>query len=362
MSTLSLDVKLERPGFTLRVEHDFAFAGITALFGPSGSGKSTLLRVIAGLEREARGRVTYDGEAWQSERLRVPAHRRRIGFVFQDSRLFPHLTVEQNLRFGWQRVGRDSAARPALGLDATIEALDLKSLLPRRTPSLSGGEQQRVAIARALLASPRLMLMDEPLSSLDVARKTEILPHIEKLPATFRVPVLYVTHNVEEVVRLASQVVLLTQGRVTAHGAVAEIFERTDLFAFTGGLEAGSVLRTEVTAYHDGVATLRVGSQQLRVPMGAVPVGTSRQIRIHARDVAIATLRPQQLSIRNVLVARILRIEAGRSPNVELTLDVDGEHLRSRITRDAREELGLATGQQVFALIKSVALESPFSA
>jgi molybdate transport system ATP-binding protein len=353
MSTLSLNVTLERPGFALRVRHDLPFAGITALFGPSGSGKTTLLRVIAGLEREARGTVAFDGETWQTDRSLVPAHRRRIGYVFQDGRLFPHLTVEQNLLFAARR-----APHPAIDLGAAVEALDLRPLLTRRTPSLSGGEQQRVAIARALLTSPRLMLMDEPLSSLDVARKKEIVPHIEKLPAMFGVPVLYVTHNVDEVARLANDVVLLAAGQVAAHGKVAAIFERTDLGGFTGGLDAGVVLRAQVTAYDRGVATLRIGAQQLRVPMAAALVGATRPIRIHARDVAIATVRPEKLSIRNVLGARILKIETGTDFNVELLLDVDGEHLRARITRDALEELELSTGREVFALIKSVALES----
>ena len=357
MSTLSLNVTLERSNFALRMQRDLPLAGITALFGPSGSGKTTLLRVIAGLEREARGTVAFDGETWQTDRALVPAHRRRIGYVFQDGRLFPHLTVEQNLLFAARR-----APRPSIDLAAAVEALDLRALLTRRTPSLSGGEQQRVAIARALLTSPRLMLMDEPLSSLDVARKKEIVPHIEKLPATFGVPVLYVTHNVDEVARLANDVVLLTVGQIAAYGKVAEIFERTDLAAFTGGLEAGVVMRAQVTAYDRGVATLRVGAQQLRVPMATAQVGATHPIRIHARDVAIATIRPEKLSIRNVLGARILKIEAGTHFNVELLLDVDGEHLRARITRDALEELDLSVGREVFALVKSVALESSLGA
>ena len=361
MSTLSLNVALERPDFTLRVDQPLELAGITALFGPSGSGKTTLLRVIAGLEREARGTVAFDGETWASASAHVPTHRRRIGYVFQDGRLFAHLSVEQNLRFALQR-SSTGAPRPSISLEAAVEALDLRALLPRRTPSLSGGEQQRVAIARALLTSPRLMLMDEPLSSLDVARKQEILPHIEKLPGTFGIPVLYVTHNVDEVARLAADVVLLAGGRIVAHGNVAAIFERSDLGAFTGGLEAGVVLRAQVTAFHNGTATLRVGKQQLRVPMAAADVGSTRPIRIHARDVAIATVRPEKLSIRNVLTSRILTIETGANLNVELLLDVDGEHLRARITRDALEELELSVGREVFALIKSVALESSLGA
>jgi molybdate transport system ATP-binding protein len=358
MSTLSLNIALERPRFALQVGHELALTGITALFGPSGAGKTTLLRVIAGLERDVRGRVTFDGEAWQTDGACLPPHRRGIGYVFQDGRLFTHLNVEQNLRFALAR----HQTRRSIDFDAAVEALDLADLLSRRTPSLSGGEQQRVAIARALLTSPRLMLMDEPLSSLDIARKKEIVPHIEKLPALFGVPVLYVTHNVDEVARLAHDVVLLVGGRIAAQGSVAEIFERTDLGAFTGGLEAGVVLRAQVTAYDNGIATLRVGTQQLRVPMTGAQVGAVRPIRVHARDVAVATVRPEKLSIRNVLAARILTIETGANLNVEVLLDVDGEHLRARITRDALEELELATGQQVFALVKSVALESSLSA
>jgi molybdate transport system ATP-binding protein len=359
MSTLSLDVALDRPGFALRVAVDLTLTGITALFGPSGSGKTTLLRIISGLEQKAAGTVTFDGETWQSDKSQVPAHRRHVGYVFQDGRLFPHLTVAQNLEFALRRGAR--GARPSIDLEETIEALDLRSLLARRTPSLSGGEQQRVAIARALLRSPRLLLMDEPLSSLDIKRKREILPHIEALPQIFGVPVLYVTHNLDEVARLANEVVLLAEGRVAAYGNVAEVFERTDLGSLMGGLEAGVVLRARVASHDGGVATLLVGSQQLRVPMAAADVGTTRPIRIHARDVAIATVRPEKLSIRNVLRGRILLIEIGGNMNVELLLEVDGEHLRARITRDALEELDLAVGSEVFALIKSVALESSLS-
>src|SRR5688572_965633 len=357
MSTLSLHVTLERPGFELRVGVDLELEGITAVFGPSGSGKTTLLRVIAGLEREARGTVAFDGETWATPITHVPAHRRRIGYVFQDGRLFSHLTVEENLRFALRRGARRSQ-HPPIDLAAAVDALDLRPLLARRAPSLSGGEQQRVAIARALLTSPRLVLMDEPLSSLDVARKKEILPHIEKLPETFGIPVLYVTHNVDEVARLANDVVLLAGGKIVAQGNVAEIFERSDLGDFTGGLEAGVVLRAQVAAYGAGVATLRLGQQQLRVAMTTAVIGSMRPIRIHARDVAIATVRPEKLSIRNVLDARILSIEAGGGLNVELLLDVDGERLRARITRDALDELELFVGRDVFALIKSVALES----
>ena len=358
MGTLLLNVALERPGFTLNVQHNLTLSGITALFGPSGSGKTSLLRVIAGLEPSASGTVTFDGQVWQDARGQLPAHRRRVGYVFQDGRLFQHLSVEQNLRFALQRAAGRAAGSTHIGFNDAVAALDLPPLLARRPASLSGGEQQRVAIARALLTSPQLLLMDEPLSSLDVGRKREILPHIENLPRTFNVPVLYVTHNIDEVVRLADDVVLLAAGRVAAHGSVTDVFERGDVLSLTGGLDAGSVLRTRVIEHRNGIATLALGAQHLRVPTAALPVGTGLPIRIHARDVAIATQRPQHLSIRNILAATILRVEPTTSMNVDIVLDIDGEHLRSRITRDALEELGLEEGQAVFALIKSVALES----
>ncbi|HZL96501.1 MAG TPA: molybdenum ABC transporter ATP-binding protein [Vicinamibacterales bacterium] len=359
MGTLSLNVALERTGFALSVQRSVTLTGITALFGPSGSGKTSLLRVIAGLERGARGSVIFDEQVWQDERIWLPAHRRRIGYVFQDGRLFQHLTVEQNLRFALHRADRQPASDNRIGFGDAVAALDLDPLLARRPASLSGGEQQRVAIARALLMSPQLLLMDEPLSSLDVGRKREILPHIEDLPRRFNVPVLYVTHNVDEVVRLAGDVVLLAAGRVAAHGSVADIFERSDLSSFIGDPDAGAVLRTRVVEHRDGIATLALGAQRVRVPAAAaLPVGATVPIRIHARDVAIATVRPQRLSIRNILTSRVLRIEPPTAIHVDLVLDVEGEHLRARITRDALEDLGLETGQTVFALIKSVALEN----
>jgi molybdate transport system ATP-binding protein len=356
VATLALDIALRRPTFELRVAQSFELGGITALFGPSGSGKTTLLRVIAGLESAASGSVRFGDIAWQEGRTRIPTHRRRVGYVFQDARLFSHLTVEQNVRFAGGRVPADAA--PTVDFGAIVEALELEQLLPRRTPSLSGGEQQRVAIARALLAQPRLLLMDEPLSSLDVNRKREILPLIEQLPARFGVPVLYVTHNLDEVARLATDVALISAGRIVATDRVGEMFERADLESLLGGLDGGVVVRTRVTDHRDGIATLALGAQQLRTPAAQATVGATRRVRIHARDVAIATERPRRLSIRNVLAARVLRVDPGTNMNVEVLLDVDGEHLRSRITRDAAEELELAPGQQVFALIKSVALEN----
>jgi molybdate transport system ATP-binding protein len=356
MAELKLDVRLERAGFRLEVRETLRLAGITVLFGPSGSGKTTLLRIVAGLDDGAAGDVAFDGSVWQRGRQKVPAHRRRIGYVFQDGRLFGHLSVEDNLRYGLRRAGRGGGKPIELG--AVVAALDLAPLLQRRPASLSGGEQQRVAIGRALLTTPRLLLMDEPLSALDIGRKREILPHIERLPSEFGVPVLYVTHNIDEVARLATDVVLLAAGRVTARGPVGEILERVDLSPFTGGHEAGAVLSVRVTGSRDGIATLQLGEQSLRVPMSGARVGTMVRLRIHARDVALATELPRRLSIRNVLRARILRIAADTGAYADLLLTVDGQHLRARITRDALEDLALDEDQDVYALVKSVALES----
>jgi molybdate transport system ATP-binding protein len=350
---LELDVALTRGDFDLRLRQRLELAGITALFGPSGSGKTTLLRIVSGLERGARGIVTFDGREWQSAARFTPTHARRVGYVFQEARLFAHLSVEGNLSFA---AGRGRRAGP-IRADDVIAALDLEPLLERGPASLSGGERQRVAIGRALLANPRLLLMDEPMSSLDAARKREIVPYIERLPDAFSLPVLYVTHSVEEVVRLASEAVVLVAGRVTARGPVAEIMERIDLWPVTGRREAGTVVQAEVESAASGMATLRLDAQRLRIPLDDAAPGARLRLRIHARDVAVATTKPANLSIRNVLAARVLSVDVDESAYAELLLSVDGQHVRSRITREALAELALAPGQDVFALVKSVALE-----
>ena len=265
MSRLEIDIALERPGFALRLAKTLALDGITAIFGPSGSGKTTLLRVVAGLEPAARGVVKLDGAVWQDAHVSLPTHRRAVGYVFQDARLFRHLSVERNLRFAEERATQ-SPGRTSIAFAEAVEAFELASLLGRDTTSLSGGERQRVAIARALLSRPRIMLMDEPLSSLDVQRKRDILPLIEQLPARFGVPVLYVTHNLDEVARLATDVLLLRRGSVVAYDRVARVFERPDLAELTGGLEAGVVLTARVADCRNGVATLEIGDQALRTP------------------------------------------------------------------------------------------------
>ena len=369
MGALTLDIRLSLGEFSLRVDTKLELRGITAVFGPSGAGKTTLLRVVAGLEKGAVGRVTLGGEVFQDtdRRVMVPAHARRLGHVFQDGRLFPHLSVEGNLRFAAERArrrnrgvrGGEAGARTAAetGMSAVVRALDLKDLFGRRPDTLSGGEIQRVAMGRALLTAPRAMLLDEPLSALDLRRKAEIIPYVERLAGDFGVPVLYVTHNVDEVARLASSMVLLADGRVAAIGGVAEILERVELWPITGRLEAGSILRTIAGTTRDGMTSLDLEGETLRVPAIGVGAGAPVYLRVQARDVAVACERPERLSIRNILPASLAGIEFTEPPFVELLLDVHGQHLRSRVTCEAVEALGLREGQAVFALIKSVAFE-----
>ena len=359
MATLTTNLSLSLKGFTLETSGALELDGITALFGPSGAGKTTLLRILSGLENRATGHVSLGNEIWQdSERgIFIPPYERRIGYVFQDGRLFSHLSVEANLLFSRKRARQRAQAARAVEAAEVIESLELEPLLQRNPSSLSGGEQQRVAMGRALLNSPQVLLMDEPLSALDLKRKAEIIPYIERLAADFQIPVLYVTHNVEEVTRLATTMVLLADGRIAAIGGIAEVLERVDLWPLTGRLEAGAVLQATVGETASGMTSLNIEGEALRIPAIDVAPGTLVRLRIQAREVALATRRPEHLSIRNTLTARVLKIDLDETVFAELLLDVGGQHLRSRVTREAVQELMLEEGKQVFALIKSVAFE-----
>ena len=358
MSTLETALRVDLGDFALDLAQRFTLDGITALFGPSGSGKSTLLRVVAGLERRAEGRVTFGAETWLDTAAGrfVPAHRRGVGYVFQDARLFAHLSVAGNLRYAARR------AAPGAGADfeSVVAALDLAALLNRRPEGLSGGERQRVAIGRTLLSRPRLLLMDEPLAALDLQRKAEILSYIERLPAAFGVPVIYVTHALDEVARLAARMTVLSQGRVVADGAVSAVLERLDLHPATGRFEAGVVLRARVTG-HDAryhLTRLDHHGQTLVMPRADLPVGREVPLRVRARDVALATQRPTGISLRNVLTGRIVALrEEPDTAFAETLVDIGGARLRARVTRAAVTDLGLAPGSAVFALIKAIAFD-----
>jgi molybdate transport system ATP-binding protein len=355
MKPLKLDFAIRHGDFELTVATALELAGTTAVFGPSGSGKTTLLRVVAGLDRPTRGRIAWGDLVWHDTSVHVPTHERRVGYVFQDGRLFTHLTVQGNLRFAV----RHARERGPITLRDAVAALELEALLERRPTSLSAGEQQRVAIARALLTNPRLLVMDEPLSSIDAGRRREIAAYIERVPEKFGVPILYVTHDIDEVIRLADRILLLSRGTVAAFGGVKEILERSDLWPLTGRLEAGTILEGVVVWHRGGMTQVLLDGQPVRLPQIAVTPGRTVRVHVHARDVAIATERPSHLSIRNVLSARIEQIDLDNTVYAELVLNIGVQTLRARITREAAEELRLAPRQSVYALIKSVVLDEP---
>jgi len=354
---LSVAVAHHFGSFTLDAAFDSA-GGLTAIFGRSGAGKTSLINAIAGLLRPERGHILIDDEVLtDTERgIFVPPRRRRIGYVFQEGRLFPHLSVRQNLLYGRWFAPKGGGAGE---VERVIELLGIGALLQRRPANLSGGEKQRVAIGRALLARPRLLVMDEPLASLDEARKTEILPYIERLRDDAGVPIVYVSHQVAEVARLATTMVVLTEGRVAAVGPTAAIMGRIDLFPLTGRAEAGAILATRV-AGHDpafGLTTLRAAAGELRVPHLDLAVGAALRVRIRARDVMIALQPPEGLSALNVLPGTVAEIGHADGPIVEMRLDCAGEALIVRLTRRSVETLGLAPGCPVYAVIKSIAFD-----
>jgi molybdate transport system ATP-binding protein len=342
-------------------ELDTAFSsdsGITALFGRSGSGKTTLVNAIAGLVRPDRGSITVNGDClFDSTRgIDVPVERRRVGYVFQEGRLFPHLTVRANLNYG------HALARPGeryVKFGQVVELLGLEHTLERRPANLSGGEKQRVAIGRALLASPRLLLMDEPLAALDNLRKTEILRYIECLHAEIKVPIVYVTHAVEEIIRLADVVVLMAAGKVVASGKPGEVMGRTELKADTGIFEGGTVIDAMVAA-HDlpyDLTTLDFSGGQLVVPgIDALP-GEAIRLRVRARDVSVALSRPADASLLNVLHGRVSTVTKGMGSSCDLRIDVGGVDLGARITRLSADRLKLAPGMEVYAMIKAISLD-----
>jgi molybdate transport system ATP-binding protein len=348
-------------GFALDVDLTLPGQGVSALFGPSGCGKTTCLRAIAGLERGAKGRLEVGGEVWQDDAAGtyLPTHRRPLGYVFQEASLFPHLSLRANLEYGQKRSqsGVPAAERRA-ALDQAAALLGIAPLLERRPHNLSGGERQRAAIARALLTRPRLLLMDEPLAALDLARKREILPYLQRLHDELEIPVLYVTHSPDEVARLADHLVLLAGGRVLASGSLAEILPRLDL-PMVEADRAGVVVDATVAAYdgHYGLLQLDFPGGSVQVPHGLAPLGARLRLQLRARDVSLALSRPVDSSITNILPAVVVEAAPGDSPaHVMVRLDAGGTALLARITRRSRDQLGLRPGMAVWAQIKAVAL------
>lgn len=339
--------------FSLDVDIAVPTRGVTALFGPSGSGKTTLLRLIAGLDR-APGRLVVGDAVWQDERTFLPTHRRALGYVFQEASLFPHLNVRDNLEYGWRRVPPDQRS---VDRDAVIDWLGLAPLIARAPHQLSGGQRQRVAIGRALLASPRLLLMDEPLSALDATSRAEILPFLERLHRELDLPVVYVSHALDEVARLADTLVLLDSGRLTYQGPLADGLTRLDLPLAHRDL-AGAVIDTRVVAHDAALQLTRVARDSLMLELPGLhgALGEALRVRIAARDVSLALTRPERTSILNLLPACVTDIADDAPGQVLVRLEHDDTVLLARITLKSARLLALQPGMEVVAQVKSVAV------
>jgi molybdate transport system ATP-binding protein len=356
---MTLTVAVSKRLGAFEIESEFSSSGrLTALFGRSGAGKTSLVNMIAGLTRPDRGRIAVDGTVLFDSMagIDVAAHRRRVGYVFQEGRLFPHLSVRANLLYG-RRLARRADRWGTL--DGIVELLGIGHLLNRRPAGLSGGEKQRVAIGRALLSGPRLLLLDEPLAAIDVERKAEILPYIERLRDEMSLPIVYVSHSVDEVARLADTVVLVAEGRAVATGPVGEVFARLELGALAEDVQIGGVLTGTIAAHDEAAGTSRLDhpAGPIVVPRIDAVLGTAVRLRVRLRDVALAVGEPGRLSFRNRLAGTVTGMAELPGTGVDVALDLGGQPLVARVTRDAVADLGLVTGSPVTVLIKATAFD-----
>ncbi len=356
---LDVDVTVRRGTFELAARFACPTPGVVALFGASGAGKTTLVHALAGLLRPAAGHIRLGARTWfdSGAGIELPAERRRIGYVFQDARLFPHLEVSGNLDYGAKRAPRAEAFADR---DEVVALLGLGALLGRRVHELSGGERQRVALARALLAQPHLLLLDEPLAAVDIARREEVLPYLESLRDRYAVPMLYVSHQYEEVLRLASSVVLLEAGKAIASGTPAALSAHPRLRALIGAEAVGAVLEATVAGVEPagGLARLALGTQVLRLSLPGAVSGARVRLNILARDVILSTGAPRGLSVRNALEGSIAALADEDGDSVLATVAVGELSLYARITRAAVEDLGLREGLPVWALVKAASLRT----
>jgi molybdate transport system ATP-binding protein len=352
---LEVSVLKQLPGFRLDATFTAPTPGVIALFGRSGSGKSTLTNVISGLVSPDVGTVSLDGEVLTDIRrgFSLPAERRQIGYVFQDPRLFPHLSVIGNLHYGERRNRRAAAI---VGFDEVVALLGLAPLLQRKPRQLSGGERQRVSLGRALLSRPRLLLLDEPLASLDVSRREELLPYLVALRDRLSIPMVYVSHQFEEVLRLATHLVLLEAGQVLAEGPVDEMSLYPELQSIVGPDLVGAVVEGLVTrvSAETGIADLAVGSGLLQVSVRDAPVGARVRLQLLARDVILATQPVQGLSVRNALPGTVIAISDDEFGAVLVRVDLGGAIVLARITQNARRALNLRPGDAVWTLVKAI--------
>ena len=351
---IDLHVFRKQGEFTVEAEFNRLANGVTALFGPSGAGKTSIVNMVAGLLRPDKGRIIINGHCLFDSKgnINLPPEKRRIGYIFQDGRLLPHLSVRANLTYGMHLT---PAAGRFIDLDQVVDLLGIGHLLNRRPAGLSGGEKQRVAIGRALLTSPQLLLMDEPLASLDQARKQEVLPFIQRLCREFSLPVLYVSHSMREIINLADYLVLLEEGKIKAAGSLEALMVQPDLAPLFGRDDFGSVISTTVAQRTDdhGLTHLNFPGGILKVPGMAAAPGSSLRVQIPAHHVGIALDLPMQTSYQNIFPGIIESISRGSGPFVDLGLNI-GCFLMARVTLNAKTQLGLHVGQKVYALVKSI--------
>ena len=350
--TLGVEITHRFGKFSLDVCFD-AGSGVTALFGPSGSGKTTIANAVAGLLQPDRGCISLRGAQLTdtAKGMFVPPHRRRIGYVFQDGRLFPHLSVERNVRFATR------FAKSPGDMGMVVDLLGLGDLLNRRPSDLSGGEKQRVALARALMSDPEILLMDEPLAALDEPRKEEILPYLERLRDHSDIPILYVSHSVAEVARLADQLIILKEGRVVRQGPAHEVLSDPAAMPFVGVREAGSILRAKVVSHGpDGLSRLEVSGGLLHLPGVDAHPGSDIRIRVLAQDILVALEEPKGLSSRNILPVTVEDVRLGDGPGAAVSLRAGDDRLLARITAQAAQELKLRSGLACFAILKATAV------
>jgi len=354
-NVIQLQYELQRRDFVLDVDLELPLRGISGVFGVSGAGKTSLLRCIAGLEHPASGRLVVAGEFWQDSSRNTwrEVHEREIGYVFQEPRLFPHLNVLGNIEYGQRRRKRSVASN----LDQVVALLGLENLLQRRANELSGGEAQRVAIARALLCAPRFVLMDEPLASLDQARKDEILPFLDRLHAESDTPVIYVSHNIDEVCRLCDFLVVMEDGGVAASGELQSVLVNAESQSLAGD-QAGSVIYGKAVSYDadDDLTRLQFSGGDLHVPGKTGADGVELRLRIRASDVSLCRVMPEQSTILNILPAQIESIRDNGAAAALVRVSLGETSILSRITRRSIRELNLQEGDEVYAQIKSVAV------
>ncbi|MDB6082357.1 MAG: molybdate transporter ATP-binding protein [Gammaproteobacteria bacterium] len=353
---LAVAAEIRRGTFVLNVRFELPTPGVVALFGRSGCGKSTVVNIIAGLLAPNFGRVVLDGTVLldTARRVDVPAERRHIGYVFQDTRLFPHLGVAANLRYGEKR----ALGTPYVSLDAVVALLDLGPLMDRRTHQLSGGERQRVAIGRALLTQPQLLLLDEPLAALDEARREEVLPYLETLRDHLSIPMVYVTHDFGEVLRLATHIVLMQAGMVIAQGEIGEMSLDPHLRSIIGPDEVGAVIDGVVLGIDpaSNLTRVRVGDGELNVQAENLRAGTALRVQLLARDIIVSTRAPEYLSVRNNIAGVVTGIHGDDADSDLVIIDIGGAQILARITKAATRALSLRPGMKAWALVKSVSL------